>query len=183
MNALSLDPSSTCIGFCFGNEKQIHQFGRIRPDNPRSEPIHRIRNMIGDLTKLINSHPKLELAIIEIPSGKIHGRFQKRKRPITGLSVYGMAVGAVWLHCLQSIRIVQTVKENEWSQTPKDDRALAVACDHPEITTMKDQGLDIADAVALMKWWQVQQAIGGEAKLQHHEMEGITPAAPEKTPI
>src|SRR5688500_11793796 len=88
---LSLDPSSTVVGYCLGDGgERLISAGVLR--TPGDPPLlKRTDNAVEDVTGLIREyHPRFVL--IEIPTGKVHGRIGKA----SGLSIYGFAVGRIY---------------------------------------------------------------------------------------
>lgn len=163
---LSLDPSSTIIGWAFlCKPRALVEAGLIRPDSPRAAPIDRIRSMVRDLRELLSEHVPDEI-LVEVTSGKVGLR--RHKGHGAGLAVYGMSVGAVWQACeswaAQDLfgpgpkPRVHAIDENTWTRgQAKSRRIAAVAADFPQYDAATDPGGDMADALGLVSWFCREQ--------------------------
>jgi len=155
---ISIDPSSTRTGWAVG-DVGIEDAGAIK--NAGKCYTERVKSTIEGLDVIMAAYP-IDTAIIEIPSGKTHGRL--RGRNISGLPVYGFAVGAVWLLLVSKLKVenVNTAFDNQWTHGKnKEYRKPLAAHLYPKYTKLKDSGGDISDAICLWDWFKKQQLIKG----------------------
>lgn len=152
MTGLFLDPSSTVIGFAVMDDSQrLLEAGLVTPDVPRQAHwLNRSWSLLGQVLRL-NNEVEHDVTVIEVPSGKTHGR----KRDAQNLIVYGFAVGMYVAHLkLDTRRPTRLVPDNVWTRrVPKPDRAAAVARTFASYDPELDPGLDMADAIALGQWF------------------------------
>ena len=162
MKYLALDPSSSCIGWALmdsGRRGKITDADRILAPR-KGNYLYRVDWLIEQLKLLmvtrLNPGPSwrwVDRVIIEIPSGRTHGRHRGRGE---GLSVYGFAVGAIREACIAGSACgeVFSLTEAEWKSGQPKEKAIRVATKHyPEYAGMVDPGVDIADAIALAVWY------------------------------
>jgi hypothetical protein len=165
---LSLDPSSTVIGWALLREPQdLIEAGLIRPNDPKTTPIHRIRSMAADVRELLTTFVPDEI-LVETTSGKVG--LNRHSGRGAGLAVYGMAVGAIW-HACESWAApdlfgvgpkprVHPVEENRWTRgQAKWKRIAAVAGEFSQYDPSTDPGGDMADAIGLACWFIREQAV------------------------
>lgn len=163
MKILSIDPSSTCTGYAVFEHgpdaptPRLIEHGRLTAKSSLSA-LGRIDAIVEDVLDIcIERRPKH--VVIEIPSGKVAGRVRGRSGG-TGLSVYGMAVGAI----RQAMRqldgtggsFVHDALESTWIGTAnrsKATRQLAARSMYPDYNPDTDTGGDAADAIMLGVWW------------------------------
>ncbi len=170
--ALAFDPSSTCTGYAWGSINGIvtalQEAGLIRPDKPREPAPERIYQMVtacvGVLEELMEAEParRVEWVAVEVTSGKIAGRLAAAGK-VSGLGIYGGACYGVYLglrmFCERLWRwetappAVYPVFENVWTRgMGKEERAAVVAAEYPAYSRERDRGMDVADAIGLLKW-------------------------------
>ncbi len=160
---LSLDPSSTCIGYArfggFDGGTMLNAGRMVTPQKPSA--YVRMVKLADDIVDLIREYngPRM-IVIVEVPSGRVnHGR---HKGSGAGLSIYGVAVGYL-LGRLANLDVdVRMILENEWTRgIPKDKRRESVAARHGSYRAIqdKDPGGDISDAIALGEWWIMEQKL------------------------
>lgn len=154
MKVLALDPSSTVIGYCIGDDGRVVDAGRITPAKARATAEERIVSMAQQLTLEVITGSCVEWAIIEKPSKHVGGTHGGRG---AGLATYGMAVGYVW-HSVCAAGVardrIRLVDPNEWTRgVSKARRARAVEARVRGYSIEADRGLDCADAIGLMQWW------------------------------
>lgn len=152
---LALDPSSTCTGYALGEDDgTFREAGVLRPRPTRLPFELRVQSMVTDLREFLRDHSPSTI-VLEVPSGKIHGRLQRAN----GIINYGFAVGAIWLACcIYGGAQLHTVADNVWTrgrQKAKRQRELAASL--PAYDAAKDKGADCADAIELMQWWAEKQ--------------------------
>jgi len=150
MKILALDPSSLRTGWAWAEGIDIVDAGLIIP-KASLPPLARIEIMCGKVGEIVRARLP-ERIVIEIPEGKIHGRLNRQK--VSGMSIYGMAVGAIWWHCytIWDGYTVDCVGVNEWTRgTGKEERKLIAPHLWPEYTkwAAKDRGGDMSDAISL----------------------------------
>lgn len=160
---LSLDPSSKCLGWAFGEPGSeglgIKCAGRIAPPE-KKKPLVRIEMIVDGLWSLLSSIRPAHV-LIEIPGG----RQQKKVGQGIGLTVYGMAVGAVWNTCYLSpeASTIHPIRESDWiGNKKKSERPFRAKLFWPgyERHAEEDKGRDIADAICMMHWWVTMQVWG-----------------------
>jgi len=152
---LSLDPSSTIVGFAFLRiDAGLVRAGVIEPAK-RAEPSYRrILSMRIDLRGLLDEY-KPGTILIEWTKGKVGRRHHGRG---AGLAVYGCGVGAIateaehWAEANDAE--VEAILENDWTRgVPKNTRQIAIANLYQEYRIGNDPGGDIADAIGMAVWW------------------------------
>ena len=129
--------------------KQLIECGRIRSIKSRSI-TQRTEATIFTLDQIID-RVSPDRIVIEIPSGKVHGR---HKGGGSGLSVYGFAAGAIWRACAE-LAPTWPIKDIEWTRTKKEKRVSeCVELYGQKYIDAKDtKGADIADAIGLGRWF------------------------------
>jgi hypothetical protein len=158
---LALDPSSTRTGYAVfemfhdaPSGAALIDAGYLQPPKREAPAIERIAEMVVDLRELMHELMPRNI-VIEIPSGHVGNRHLGRG---AGLSIYGLAVGALWSAARAPIggqgrRIeVLTLEENAWTRgVQKNKRQMAVAMEFPQYREVisKDGGADVADAIGL----------------------------------
>lgn len=158
MKIIAFDPSSTCIGYAYGTEKEILGASRYVP--PGGKAIGRIEQCVDFVYEMLDS-AKPDTAIIEISSGKVHARAKHGGG--AGLAVYGMAAGAIWATCYLHPQVDEIIgiTETEWigdlpgGMKRKAYRGLLARGLWPPYQEMEtiDKGQDIADAILLFNWY------------------------------
>lgn len=82
---------------------------------------------------------------------------------MAGLSIYGVAAGAIWARCCTFGVGVHTVGVNEWSRgtysTKTKRRNLVAAMFGNVYSVAADRKLDMSDAIALGLWWLSERGI------------------------
>lgn len=157
MKIIALDPSSTKTGYAIGHdERTLIECGVLTSGG---NALVRIAAMADDVQRLLRQHLP-DVVVIEVPSGKTHRRMGKN---ISGLPIYGMAAGAVYIITRHYVRWrgrehkaveLATPDQNEWTRgTKKALRQRCVAMDFPQYDKRQDPGGDASDAVALMQWF------------------------------
>lgn len=154
---ISLDPSSSATGAavfeCSPTPRLIHA-ARLT-GTPKNGPAYkRIDQIVDQVTGLVSTY-KADLALIEITSGKTSGRHGGHG---AGLSIYGVAVGAVreaLRHQLGRHNVIG-IYENDWTKrTSKLDRWNACRYQYPSFSDVwdADKGdYDASDASYLFGW-------------------------------
>lgn len=164
MILLALDPSLTCTGYAVGtSDRHLIESGRITPTctSGKVDATLRAWSMCKDIDDLIREHD-IEQAVVETPAPQA----PRGKHGSKGQAKYGVAVGVIACHVIESLGIgkVTVVAADDWTgQVPKQRRALCVAADFPNYSTKRDPGLNVADAIALMQWWFIEQKKRGAA--------------------
>lgn len=169
MTILAFDPSSMVTGWALLEEPQeLIEAGLIHPLRRRVAPIERIREIIEDVEKLLDTFCPDDI-LVEITSGKV-GQLRHTGGG-AGLGVYGMAVGAVWLACEHWVEQnrhrygagcpeVHPIEENLWTRgQPKGNRIAAVASEFPQYRPATDPGGDMGDAIGLALWFIRERSV------------------------
>jgi hypothetical protein len=154
---LSLDPSSSCIGYAVGDGSgQIREAGRMRPPSRARDALAKVRAMRPELVEIVDQyHDTLETALIETPAPQ-----QGKHMNARGQANYGMAVGYVirLIDELFGWRHVHTVRADQWTrQVKKQHRQRCLELDVPGYRATDDPGGDVADAIGLLRWWAVER--------------------------
>lgn len=159
---LSLDTSSTATGYAVFHGRGLVCCGVIRP-KATLPALDRVGLIVADVEALTDAAAPDEI-VMEISSGKVHGRIAKA----SGLAVLGHAQGAIWEAVRRRMIPLTTVAENEWTKSKKKaDRAAHFAgmyltyADFAKIqwhatkgcTSKADPGFDAADAVGIGDWF------------------------------
>jgi Holliday junction resolvasome RuvABC endonuclease subunit len=150
---LSLDPSTTALGWAIGEHGEVVAAGVIKPP-AKDDWIKRLHVMSATLTNKLNTggKPFPERVIIESPDGKIHAR--NRASGGQGASKYGFAVGMFYGAFAAHDVPVEAISVNEWTRgKPKERRAREIEIILTRIDFGKDPGLDAHDAAAMLQWW------------------------------
>jgi hypothetical protein len=156
---LSIDPSSTCVGYAMFDESgTLLGSGRLMPDKKNDVAMDRIAGLVSELSALWHEH-RPRHCVIEVTSGKVARRLGGCG---AGLATYGMAVGACWqmLRSLVGPQNVTAVYENEWTRgVPKSQRLQLLRIIFPGYDPATDPGGDAGDAIMLGEWWFEQKVM------------------------
>lgn len=162
MTILSLDPSSTIIGYAVLDDGRLRVAGPITPDKRNGPSYDRVRQMGRDLRQVMDSATP-DVILIEWTKGKVGKRHLGRG---AGLAVYGTGVGHAlaiadaWAEDRPGV-LVFPILENTWTRRlPKEDRSRIIAQQFPAYRQLDDPGGDVADAIGLAKWWIRQSLFG-----------------------
>ena len=161
---LSLDPGSIITGYAIFRQGALHEAGRITAKSRSDCPMLRLEDICRSLGFILRDWSP-EIVVIETTSGKVAQR--RHKGAGAGLAVYGMAVGAIWATVRSwAIRIdgtgerIKAIPENLWTGgVPKATRVAVTMATEKAYQLQADPGGDVADAIALGRWWQKQQLI------------------------
>ena len=152
MKYFVLDPGSRYVGWArmdSARKGRILDAGRVVcTKGPYLDRVDQLCHQVWMLatTELVDH------IVIEVPSGGVHVRHGGRGE---GLSIYGMAVGAIraYLKLLLGVPI-HDVPVAVWKSGQTKEKAIKVALKHyPPYADMKDPGADTADAIALAVWY------------------------------
>lgn len=172
MKLISIDPSSTRTGLaCFDGQDLITTEAITPIDIDPWPRVCKIADWVGN--HIDSFRP--DTVIVEMGK-KVHGH-KRWATAGSGMSVYGMAVGAVmWeVHKRQGPGRYEIVDANRWTQrqrssgrgtyqVTKKTRIGEIEMIYPEqYSANKDAGGDIADAIAMGLWWMENQNIRGRA--------------------
>jgi len=150
---LSLDPSSTAVGWASFRAGVLAEVGLIR--SACEDPRDRIRKLAASVKALVVRLAP-EVVVIETVSG-LHHRAQK-----LAVSTCSFAQGAIWQAIEDTVEAslpsVICVKEIDWTAgRPKSARARLVYLGEPIYRQFAggsgDRGFDVADAVGLGRWY------------------------------
>lgn len=155
MTVVGIDPSSTRTGYAILKDPlAVHDAGYFRPHRKEDDVPTRIRTMAGEVGDLVHELSNPVHVVVEIPSGLVGARHRGGG---SGLTVYGMAVGAIWYACeLAAPGDVTAVTETRWTRgETKSVRRQWIAAQFPEYAEMaaRDTGGDVSDAIGLALWW------------------------------
>ncbi len=154
----AIDPSSTRTGWAVLLPGEVYvNSGAIRP-SAKLPPYSRIGETCDVLLELLG-HFDPAVVVIEWTSGKRHDRAPKN---ISGLGIYGVAVGALWREAVRACpeATIEGVLENVWTGgIPKSHRKQIAAAMFPAYDPSNDLGSDESDALMLGVWWQRESQI------------------------
>lgn len=174
MYILSLDPSSTCVGYAVMKSDtrglRLVEGGRMHGKagtSPDARMLAVRPDLIAVLNQFLPSH-----VLVEMPLQKQYTREQGKR---SGLPVWGMAAGSVWAWCVAwaedqncregpSFCRVHAI-DNGWTKgKTKDDRQLAAKIEYPGYDAAKDRGMDVSDAIGMAGWWSAINAAEKETR-------------------
>jgi len=151
---VSIDPGSTVCGYAiFRFDQHRAEFKEVGLLKAKAtlNPYKRIEILLGDIETLLKS-VKPHAVVIETTTGKVGGK--RHKGGGAGLSIYGVAVGAIWISVLRLGYETNLIKENEWTgKIPKDERIENIALLVGDWILKGDPGGDAADAVGLGRYY------------------------------
>lgn len=153
MLLLTLDPSSTRIGYALGDSAEhVIEAGVIRPPDAADESHVRARAMALECDAMAKQW-KPDRMLVERPSP------QSPRLGAAGQAKYGEAVGIVLATLWDRVEIpVQCVRADIWKRrVPKKHLMACVAQWVPGYDVRQDRGGDCADAVGLLWWWFAEQ--------------------------
>ncbi len=178
---VSLDPSMTACGWAVMEPGQVLIEAGIMTSSPRKGDSRiRIESLCDQWRSLLEQWKPQEI-VIEWTTG--HVVRSRHGGGGAGLSIYGIAVGALWRESIwwaklrnsgQLLPAVHTVTENQWTGgRPKIrkggqmfvSRQDIVAGLYPIYRPQDDPGGDVADAVLLNYWWQRQRRLDAARSL------------------
>ena len=156
MICVFMDPSYTVIGYSIWESKghgSILMAGKV--EFPKLKRLHRLGLMLAEMQNILWAW-RANLMVIEIPSGKVNPL--RHKGGGSGLSLYGFGVGALWYMCGTEAakcggRVVGVTAEKWTGGHPKAKREAVALKTWPRLKQISDKGHDVADAIALGKWW------------------------------
>jgi hypothetical protein len=159
---IAVDPGSHRIGFTVMHNGKLLDGGVIRGPT-RADSMQRIDIIAQELGEVAGKAKKqhgIVVAVLEVTSGHMHGRFQNRR--MQGLQTLGAAV----IKCRDTLVAlgleVVLVKENTWTRCqPKKKRHALVEYAFPELAAAfaKDKGGDWRDSIGLARWYEAFQEI------------------------
>lgn len=167
MVVLSLDPSSTIIGYAVMDDGQLRDAGPITPDQRGGPSYQRVRDLSRYLRQVMDVC-RPGVILIEWTKGKVGKRHQGRG---AGLAVYGTGVGAalttadIWAEERPGV-LVFPILENDWTRgITKEKRSQVIAQQYPQYQPGEDPGGDVADAIGLANWWIRQSLFARSGKI------------------
>ena len=159
MKLLSLDPSSTVIGYAIFDDRTLVEFGLLTPDKGGMEPLHRVRSLHRQLMDLVIEQAP-GIIVIE---AMIEMQFTRREGRYNTMPLCGWAMGVIYGACLGYAAglavdrprcTVAAAGNQEWTRgKPKPDRIAATAMQFPQYDASRDPGGDMADAIEMGLWW------------------------------
>lgn len=171
---VTFDPSSRCTGYAVGVVRGtavvLVEHGKIKGDRSSDPALVRIRTMAHDAAALLDrigpDDVVVETPAKQMPIGTIRDKEGKPVLNVAGQAMYGCAVGVVLMTAweYQNFRggelvRVATTASDDWSRgKKKHERAAAMEATYPEYSRANDtKDFDMADAVGLMDWWNIQR--------------------------
>lgn len=159
MRLLSLDPSTTCIGYAVFDGRTLAECGKLTPERRDASPLGRVLSLRRQLLEML---PDVSPDTI-IVEAMIEKQFTRQFGRITALPLCGWAMGVTYGTCLgysASVKdshpcTVAVVGNQQWVRgKSKDDRICATAVQFPAMYNHSaDPGGDIADAIEMGLWW------------------------------
>ena len=155
MLLLTIDPSSTAIGYCISTGPgKLIEFGKI---TGKGEAMLRLEiHMLPDLLKIIETH-KPDTALVETPAPQ-----QGQRKATRGQATYGVAVGMVLRDLHHAGIETQRTRADQWTNgVAKVRRQDWIEQKYANIgyTRKGDSGGDISDAIGLSDWWWARQGV------------------------
>ena len=189
LSVCSLDPSTTAIGYALRNDDGELSFRLITPHPDSSHWFKRLIEMEFLLRRQIQQDKPEHFIIEEPDSDTQFRRGSKGKKFIrSGQATYGTSVGWVTHLCSQYVRhwgrnpftSFTFVKPSQWTvkyrrrkrdantldlfggsddvKAPRRMRAKAICSDYKP---NQDPGGDIADAICLLDFWEMNEKLKG----------------------
>lgn len=154
MILLTLDPSSTTIGYCISTGPgKLLDAGKIKSSKP--DMFGRLRIMLPELDSLIDKYD-ITHVLIETPAPQSGNKKNNR-----GQATYGMAVGRVFerLETKHGLSVEYTPADEWTNRVSKANRQAWIAEKYRSIgyRIESDRGGDVSDAIGLADWWWVRQ--------------------------
>lgn len=135
---------------------------------PSMRAVHGIYAITATIDELIAEHAPATI-VVEVPSGKA-GTGSRQQRAGGGLTTLGLAAGAVLERCRHAATAIDAhdppavvpVTERQWTSRrsgpgargPKYQSQAAIAALYRgRYDPAADPGADLADAIALARWW------------------------------
>ncbi len=166
---LAIDPSSKRTGLAnMDYDGRLIEAWAVKPTST-DDPYDRALSQCDEIDELLDSGKikNLGCIVVEGTSGKINKK--RHKGQGAGMSVFGMAAGAIWMSCHRWARYkfithidlalpcpieVVVILENEWTNgVEKKQRAANMAMVYPQYRPENDPGFDIGDAIGLGRWY------------------------------
>ena len=175
LTVMALDPSSTATGYAVLTANRLLDAGKLTGKRSGSA-IARVLEMRRELLALLNEHLPTTI-LVEVPVGKQYTRTPGKK---SGLPVWGMAAGAVWMVCedwaegrtaADSLvagftwkdgdrRIVVPISNTLWTRgSTKTGRRSMVESRFKSYDALRDSGGDVSDAISLALWYDARRLI------------------------
>lgn len=154
MKLISLDPSSTCVGYAVFVDGVVIDGGLLKPKSSATDAISRVRQLCMDAMALLDEMQP-DRVLIEVPTGKQYSRKPGR---VSALPVWAFAAGAMWELAASWCRVHPPAAcvaiSNEWTRgSSKEARRDVAATFLKDYDPKKDRGMDLSDAVMMGKWW------------------------------
>lgn len=155
---LSLDPSSTAIGYALflaDARATLHSAGVIRPTRRRDGFRDRTHEMCSALLA-VTGIKSATRAVIEFA-----GMYGRGKREIMTARVLGFAVGMAAAAVAELVPWgrIEFIEPREWTgNRSKAARTRLLAAELRGYDRKKDPGMDAADAIGLGRWWLAKHA-------------------------
>ena len=67
MNVISIDASTTCIGWSIFDNDNLIAYGKLKPTIEKLEWRERIQNLIPQVQELINKYKPTEMYVEDVP--------------------------------------------------------------------------------------------------------------------
>ncbi len=145
---LTLDPSSTAIGYAFWRCSRPTECGLLTPEKKSASATARIESMRVQLLTLADELLP-DYIVLETCDGPQHSTRGRQ----ASLGVWARACG-VYEGALRTLDYKLFPVGNEWTRRKSKEQRQQIArtvC--PSYDPARDPGMDISDALALGAWW------------------------------
>jgi hypothetical protein len=163
MRLLSLDPSSSCIGYAIFDDRRLAEMGRLTPDKSAGGVLSHTLSLRRQLLEILTEQePDIILA-----EAMIEKQYTRDPRRTTSLAPCGWAMGVIYGTCLTVAGFrpiekprctVAAVGNQQWtrgssSRDHKRERKVLTKAQYPQYDPDIDPDGDICDAIMLANWW------------------------------
>jgi hypothetical protein len=160
MKLLSLDPSSTCIGYAVWSDSSgrmiVMEHGRLKPQKSTADIQGRIRSLADELAKLVVEFDP-DVIVIEVMLGRQYTASGNKQRT-TSLPTCAVSMGFMWRVCCGLDATTIAVDNLAWTRgRSKESRKVRARQLCSAYDQKQDQGGDAADAICLGDWYIQRQ--------------------------
>ena len=164
MKLLSLDPSSSAIGYAIFNDRRLAEMGRLTPDKSAGSVLSRTLSLRRQLLEILaEQEPDIILA-----EAMIEKQYTRDPRKTTSLPPCAWSMGVIFGTCLTIVGFrpiekprcaVAAVGNQSWtrgnasSKDKKKERKVLTKAQYPQYDPDIDPDGDMADAIMLANWW------------------------------
>jgi hypothetical protein len=162
---LSLDPSSSVVGYALFIDGKLHDAGKLTPDKASASALARVISLRQQLVEMLYFEQP-DVIIIE---AMVEKQYTRNAGRVTALALCGWAMGVAFGTCITwaacgnttSCTAVHAVGNQEWTRGRRKDEAKTLtAAEFPQYNPKDDKGGDVADAISMGLWWLAAQKAG-----------------------